>query len=185
MPIRSRSIVIFVILIETENLTLIPHWPQHLLTLRMGTDAYEKISGRRVADGIREFLLAGSADFFARLEKATAPDPWRFGFAIIDKIDNRMTGFASFTGPPDSDGVVEIAYGIAPEYQNRGYATEGACALVDFASGNERVRIIRAHTLPETNASTRVLEKCGFHRAGESIDEGQTVWRWERSTSTS
>ena len=39
-----------------------------------------------------------------------------------------------FPGPPNSDGVAEIAYGIAPVYQGKGYATEVANALIDFAS---------------------------------------------------
>jgi RimJ/RimL family protein N-acetyltransferase len=171
--------------LETKNLTLVPHLPADLLALRRGIDHYEKISDRRVADGVRDFLLAGSPDFFSQLENATVPDPWRFGFAVIHKIDNRLIGMCSFTGSPDSNGVVEIAYGIAPDYQGKGYATEAAAAAVQFAIDSGEVALIRAHTLPATNASTRVLEKCGFHRAGESIDEGMTVWRWERSTSTS
>jgi ribosomal-protein-alanine N-acetyltransferase len=42
--------------------------------------------------------------------------------------------------------------------------------------------VVRAHTLPNPNASTRVLTKCGFHRVGEVIDpEDGLVWRWERN----
>ena len=55
-------------------------------------------------------------------------------------------------------------------------------ALVRFASADPRVRIIRAHTLPAKNASTRVLEKCGFTKLGEVIDsENNLVWQWERA----
>jgi RimJ/RimL family protein N-acetyltransferase len=76
--------------------------------------------------------------------------------------------------------MVEIAYGIDPEHQGKGYATEAAAALVKFALDNGHVRVVRAHTLPEPNASTRVLTKCGFRRIGEVIepDDG-LVWRWE------
>lgn len=127
-------------------------------------------------------MLAATPDFMARLCAATEPDPWNFGFAVVHKIDNRMIGFASFTAPPDSNGMVEIAYGIAPAYQDKGYATEAAAALVGFASHDDRVTTICAHTLRETNASTRVLEKCGFQKTGEMIDpENNLVWRWERS----
>ena len=140
-----------------------------------------------LASGLRDFLLAGSAEFMKKLRAATKPDLWNFGFGVVHKIDNWMIGFASFTAPPDSDGAVEIAYGISPSYQGKGYATEAAMALVDFASHDNRVRIIRAHTLARTNASTRVLEKCGFKKTGEIVDsEDNLVWRWERgSTSTS
>jgi [ribosomal protein S5]-alanine N-acetyltransferase len=170
--------------IETKNLTLVPHVPTHLVALTESEDAYEKLSGMRIARGVREFLHAASADFMTRLRAATAPDPWYFGFAVLHKIDHVMIGFCSFTGPPDSNGLVEIAYGIAPDYQGKGFATEAAAALVEFASHDQRVTTTCAHTLPETNASTRVLEKCGFNRIGEIIDaENNLVWRWERKPS--
>src|SRR5205085_7912940 len=95
---------------------------------------------------------------------------WRFGFAVIHKGDNALIGMAGFPAPPNSEGVAEIAYGIAPAYQGKGYATEVAQALVEFASRDARVRKICAHTLAETNASTSVLAKCGFEKVGETID---------------
>jgi [ribosomal protein S5]-alanine N-acetyltransferase len=141
----------------------------------------------RLADGVRDFLLAASPDFVTQLQTATASDPWKVGFGIVRKTDNLVIGMCGFAGPPDFEGSVEVAYSIAPAYQGKGYATEAARALVEFASTNENVRTIRAHTLPEVNASARVLEKCGFKKTGEVVDsENNLVWRWERrSTSTS
>jgi RimJ/RimL family protein N-acetyltransferase len=42
------------------------------------------------------------------------------------------------------------------------------------------VQVVCAHTLPEENASTRVLRKVGMRFVGidEDVDVG-TVWRWE------
>ena len=78
--------------------------------------------------------------------------------------------------------LVEIAYGIVPGYQGQGYATEAAAALVEFAFGSGQVSAVRAHTVPTTNASTRVLKKCGFQCLGEVDDpEDGVVWRWERT----
>jgi RimJ/RimL family protein N-acetyltransferase len=177
--------------IETRNLTLVPHFPAHLLALMESNVAYEKSSGMRIAGGVREFLLAGSPDFRAQLQTATGPDPWKFGYATLHKTDNLMIGLCGFAGPPDSEGVVEIAYSIAPAFQGKGLATEVATALVEFASQSSRVRIVRAYTLPEKNPSTSVLTKCGFEKTGEIVNsENNLVWRWERnaqpgSTSTS
>jgi len=171
--------------IKTKNLTLTPYVPAHLLALLNGGEEYEKISGRRIAPGVQEFLLAASSDFIAELRTATAPDPWRFGFAIIHQADNIVIGLCGFAGPPDSDRAVEIAYSIAPIYERQGLATEAAAALVDFASRSSRVSIVRAHTLPEVCPSTSVLEKCCFRKTGEIIDsENNPVWRWERKIST-
>src|SRR5205085_4024880 len=88
----------------------------------------------------------------------------------------------AFKGPPGADGAVEIAYGVAPEHQGKGYATEAAEALVNYAFGSGQVRVVRAHTLPEPNASTRVLTKCGFRRVGEVIDpEDGLMWSGRRN----
>lgn len=54
-------------------------------------------------------------------------------------------------------------------------------AALSEAHGADPARRTRAHTLPERNASTRVLEKCGFTLVGEVVDpDDGVVWRWER-----
>jgi RimJ/RimL family protein N-acetyltransferase/pimeloyl-ACP methyl ester carboxylesterase len=60
----------------------------------------------------------------------------------------------------------ELAYGFRRDVWGRGYATEAAHALV--ARGFERWRLPRivADVDPANAASVRVLEKCGFVRAG-------------------
>ncbi|HME87589.1 MAG TPA: GNAT family N-acetyltransferase [Chthoniobacterales bacterium] len=169
--------------IQTKNLILAAHLPRHLRALLHSVQEFEIIAGLRVAEGIREQLLSASPDFMTRLQSAREPNPWQFGFGVVHKIDNVLIGMGGFPSPPDSDGVAEIAYGIAPSYQDKGYATEVANALCHFASCDKHVKKIRAHTLAEKNPSTRVLEKCGFEKVGETVDpeNGLAVWRWERS----
>ena len=122
-----------------------------------------------------------SADWLARLHASTSADPWTHGFSMVHRETGIAIGKCGFKGPPAADGVVEIAYGVDPDHQGKGYATEAAEALVIYAFGDSRVRVVRAHTLPEANASTRVLTKCGFRYIGEVIDpEDGLVWRWEK-----
>jgi ribosomal-protein-alanine N-acetyltransferase len=121
-----------------------------------------------------------SAAWLALLDASNPVDPWIHGFALVHREDGTVVGGCGFKGPPGSEGVVEIAYGIAPEHQGKGYATEAAAALVQFALADPQVRIVRAHTLPGASASGRVLTKCGFRRIGEVIDpDDGLVWRWE------
>ena len=170
--------------IATAHLRLLPFAPAELLALCESVAQFEALTGLRAADGLRAFFVSGdvSPAWLDRLRAATTYDAWRQGFAVVEGDSDTVVGVASFKGPPDDDGMVEIAYGIAPGYQGRGYATEAAAALVDFAQRDARVRLVRAHTLPERNASTRVLTKCGFERVGEVIDpEDGLVWRWERT----
>jgi [ribosomal protein S5]-alanine N-acetyltransferase len=150
----------------------------------IGRDAYEQSFGVPAAEGFGDFLRNGAADvspeWLARLETATVADPWLDGFALVHVASNTVIGSVSFKGPPDVDGVVEVAYGVVPSQQSRGYATEATRALVAYAFADVRVRIVRAHTLPRNDASARVLTKCGFARIGPVIDpDDGPVWRWE------
>lgn len=126
-----------------------------------------------------------SADWLARLEASAEADPWVHGFSVVHRATGEAIGTAAFKGPP-CDGMVEIAYAIEPEQQGQGYATEAAAALTEFAFASGQVSIVRAHTLPEPNASTRVLTKCGFQFLGEATDpEDGPVWRWEKPRASS
>jgi ribosomal-protein-alanine N-acetyltransferase len=121
-----------------------------------------------------------SAAWLSLLEASTEIDPWVHGFTLIHQNSGTAVGSCGFKGPPDKDGMVEIAYGVHPEHQSKGYATEAAQALVSYALSSGKVHLVRAHTLPEANASTRVLTKCGFQKIGEVIEpEDGRVWRWE------
>jgi RimJ/RimL family protein N-acetyltransferase len=110
----------------------------------------------------------------------TESDPWLHGFKVTLREDGTIIGDAGFKGPPSEDGFVEIAYGIAPDHQGHGFATEAAGALIEFARRAVGVRVVRAHTMSDKGASSRVLAKCGFRFVGEVIDpEDGLVQRWE------
>ena len=173
--------------IETVHLELIPYSPDHLLALIEGDERFEERFGLPAAEGLRAFIVSDevSPAWLSRLRASSTADPWVHGFAIVHRESRSVIGNVGFKGPPDEQGMVEIAYGIVPAFQGRGYATEAAEAAVMFAFGNSRVRRVRAHTLPTPNASTRVLEKCGFEYTGEVVDpEDGLVWRWERNEET-
>ncbi len=154
--------------IETMRLELVPQSPE---------DVRVQIEGMSDEDRAQV-----SPQWLERVRLVTTLDPWLLGFAVVDRATRAPIGSCGFKGPPDEDGMVEIAYGIAPEHQNNGYATEAADALVAFAIDSGRVRVVRAHTLAEANASARVLVKCAFRKIGPVIDpEDGPVWRWERN----
>jgi [ribosomal protein S5]-alanine N-acetyltransferase len=116
----------------------------------------------------------------ALLQRTLATPPWT-GYLAVDRSHDIIVGTCSFTAPPDAEGIVEIAYFTFPPFEGRGYATAMATGLVELVEGAGAIRKVRAHTLPEPNASTRVLQKLGFDRTGEAIDlEVGRVWRWER-----
>jgi ribosomal-protein-alanine N-acetyltransferase len=152
--------------IETENLRLLLGTPEEMLAWveRMSPEDRAQVS----------------PDWLARVTTSPHPDPWLHGFSMTHRTSGEVIGSCGFKGPPGDDAAVEIAYGVDPAHQGRGYATEAAQALVAFAFGSGQVKIVRAHTLPNENASTRVLTKCHFEKLGEVMDpEDGLVWRWE------
>lgn len=127
-----------------------------------------------------------SKEWLAMINGPTEPDVWVLGFSVRFSGQEEDIGHAGFKGPPNEEGIVEIAYGIAPDHQGQGLATETAEGLTQFAYAHPEVKLVIAHTLPETNASTRVLTKCGFIKTGETMDpEDGLVWRWEKVPTSS
>lgn len=153
-------------MLETRRLTLVVRAPAEVLAW--------------VESLPPEVRAEVSPDWIARVRAATEPDPWTCGFTMVRREDGTAVGSCAYKAPPDAEGMVEIAYGVEPEHQGQGYATEAARALTAFALGAREVRTVRAHTLPEANASTTVLTRCGFRFLGEAMDpEDGLVWRWE------
>jgi RimJ/RimL family protein N-acetyltransferase len=173
--IRGRS------MIETTRLSLVQMTPQAILTLIDAPDDFTAVFGYDAGPGLRDFFVGGdvSEEWLAELRRKKLDSPWDFGYALVHREYGTVIGTAGFKGPPDGDGTVEIAYAIVPIYENQGYATEAARALTEFAIARDEVRHVIAHTLPENNASTHVLRRCGYAFDGEVIDpEDGPVWRW-------
>jgi RimJ/RimL family protein N-acetyltransferase len=66
------------------------------------------------------------------------------------------------TGLGAAAGVAELGYRILPEVWGRGYATEGARALIRHAFTDLGLTIVVATTMTMNVASRRVLEKAGL-----------------------
>lgn len=174
-------------MIETRRLRLLPLAPHHILALIEAPDRFAELTGFAAAPGLREFFVSDelSPAFCDSLRALHDADPWRFGFSIVDRERRLIVGGAGFKGPPDAAGMVEIAYGVVPDFEGRGYATEAAGGIIEWAINSGLVRTLRAHTRPLPNASTRVLANCGFSFVGDVVDpDDGPVWRWERSADT-
>lgn len=167
--------------LRTARLDLIPADPAHIVTLLESPNEFAAAAGVPAAEGLRDFYGGEyvAASWLAALRAATGPDPWRHGFFLVHREQQVIIGTAGLKGRPDADGMVEIAYGVVSAFEGNGFATEAADALVRFVRGVVEVRQVIAHTLPEANASTQVLRKCGFEFVGEVVDpEDGPVWRW-------
>jgi RimJ/RimL family protein N-acetyltransferase len=122
-------------------------------------------------------------DFLRQLIKNTLEYYERIGFVMpwisyLVKDNNNYVGICSFKGKPINNSV-EIAYCTRPNYENCGYATKMCKKLIEIAQKeNKEIKII-AKTLPEINASTKVLVKNGFINNGIILDaDDGEVFEW-------
>lgn len=119
-----------------------------------------------------------------QLEADPAAEGWTLRYVLLRKsagrAEHELIGVAGYAGPPTEEGIIEIGYAIATEYQRRGYATEAVKALVSLAFADSPVRVIRAHTYPALAPSIRVLEKAGFVRVGDELESGVIRYEHQR-----
>ncbi|MBO7726098.1 MAG: GNAT family N-acetyltransferase [Thermoguttaceae bacterium] len=110
------------------------------------------------------------------LSRANPDSRQWFAAWLIRLPDGTRVGDLCFKGL-SPDGGVEIGYGILPEYQGKGYATETVSAAARWASNQPGVQFIEAETDPENGASQAVLKKAGFVPTGKIGGEGPR-FRW-------
>lgn len=90
---------------------------------------------------------------------------WYTPWQISLKTDGTAIGDAVFKAAPQ-EGCVEIGYGIEEPYWGKGYMTEAAQTLIDWAFQQAGCCIVEAETEAHNLASQRVLQKLGFTPCG-------------------
>lgn len=108
-------------------------------------------------------------------------DPSLFGWGVwlvVHKQTKKIIGDIGFKGKPDKAKSVEIGYGIAASEQNKGYATEAASCLIDWAFDSCMVHNITAECLADNIPSIHVLEKVRMKNI--HTDNGMLYWKLEK-----
>lgn len=103
---------------------------------------------------------------------------WVTNWQVILDEKNQSIGSACFTGRPDRQGSVELGYGLQPEHRGRGYMTEAARALCQWALSQPGVRRVTAQTEHGNTASQQVLLYCGMRRY--KATEECVFWKLEK-----
>ncbi|MDJ0464202.1 GNAT family protein [Streptomyces sp. H27-C3] len=85
--------------------------------------------------------------------------------------DGAVVGHAGFHGPPDDVGMVEVGYGVLPEFRRRGHARAMLVELLSRAATDPGVTTVRASISPGNVASEATIADFGFEEVGELWDE--------------
>ena len=100
---------------------------------------------------------------------AAHPDEPGYGFWYI-LADDRLVGICGYKGPPDAMGTVEIGYSVIQAEQCKGYGSAATAILVTRAFQDGRVWSVAGETLPELEASQKVMIRNGFGLVGSRPD---------------
>jgi RimJ/RimL family protein N-acetyltransferase len=101
-------------------------------------------------------------------------------FAVCLKQSDRLIGDCGLELMDlGEDRVAELGYDFRSDCWNRGYATEAACAVRDYAFGTLRLPLLVSLIQPGNAASARVAEKTGLLNVGELERHGRAYLRYE------
>ena len=135
----------------------------------------ERLVIREVEPQEREAMLELFSDPGNERVDADAPPQqvrrWAYGvpWGVWERESGELIGDCSLHFDKGMDAW-ELSYGFRRDRWGRGYATEAARACVDYGFERMGVPRIVADVDPSNVASVRVLEKCGFVRAGMWFD---------------
>jgi len=100
-------------------------------------------------------------------------DPGSAGWiarAAVAEPEGFVVGHGGFHGPPDDDGVVEVAYSVDPAHRRKGYAKAILRALLERADADPAVTAVRASIRPDNLGSRATIAGFGFKKVGEQWD---------------
>ena len=104
-------------------------------------------------------------------------DQVEYSYTIIDRATGEAVGQMGAKGDVDSEGQIEIGYGMNKSLGVEVFATEAVGALREHLLNSGGITQVTAETAVGNVASQRVLEKNGFVRVGTSWteDDGDVV----------
>jgi RimJ/RimL family protein N-acetyltransferase len=88
-------------------------------------------------------------------------------FVAEEKTTGRFVGRIGFTNPEGWPGF-ELGWTLAPEFQGRGFATEGGRFLLDYAFNEMKKDHVISVIHPDNKPSIRVAERLGEKLEGET-----------------
>ena len=93
-----------------------------------------------------------------------------FDWAVVLRRTGKMIGTCGFAEFDPVNHSAQIGYVIHPEFQNCGYATEAAHAVIRYAFEKLLLHRVEARFMKGNEASCRVMQKLGMRYEGAFSD---------------
>jgi RimJ/RimL family protein N-acetyltransferase len=153
--------------LETRRLWL--RWPRHADVQAIHRLAGEREVAEMTASIPHPYPQEAAVAFVFEARKANALGR-ALQLAITPKRKpNQLIGMIGILAPTDEEAAPFLGYWIGQPHWGKGYATEGARALVDAWFAYTEADELASSARVVNPASRRVLEKCGFAHAGAGL----------------
>lgn len=100
------------------------------------------------------------------LEQSKSNPRYKFDLAVCLKKNDLLIGGCGIRRETESSQVANLGWAINPEFQNKGFATEAARALIDFGFNELKLAVIYATCDTRNIPSFKVMEKIGMQKVG-------------------
>jgi ribosomal-protein-alanine N-acetyltransferase len=97
-------------------------------------------------------------------------------WAITLKGDPKLIGTIVYYHIVKENDKAEIGYELLPTYHGQGIMQEALLKVINFGFENLGLKIIEADTRADNLSSIKLLERCGFAKAGVG-DGGYVIYR--------
>jgi RimJ/RimL family protein N-acetyltransferase len=167
-----------------------PDWPVETARLTLRPFAAEDFDALHAMRGNPEvvrylydepFSPDRTRDLLTRRIAATswaAEGDW-LGAVAVERESGIVVGEVGLFWVSERDRTAEIGFIFDPRHQGKGFATEAARALVDWAFGTAVMHRVIGRTEARNIASSRVLEKLGLRLEANFVENEWVKGEWQ------
>jgi RimJ/RimL family protein N-acetyltransferase len=167
-----------------------PDWPVETsrLTLRpFVEDDFEAFHAMRSDEEVARYLYQGPlspAESRDLLERKIAGSSWTsegdwLSAAVVERKSGITVGDLGLRWVSERDRTAEIGFVFDPRHQGKGFATEAARPLLDWAFGTAGLHRVIGRTEARNSASSRVLEKLGMRLEAHLVENEWVKDEWQ------
>lgn len=167
-----------------------PDWPLETsrLTLRpFVADDFEAMHAMQSDADVARYLygdVKSEEETRDHLEKKIAGSSWTaegdwLSAAVVERASGTTVGDVALQWVSERDRTAEIGFIFDPHQQGKGFATEAAGALVDWAFTSAGFHRVIGRTEARNTASARVLEKLGMRLEAHLVENEWVKGEWQ------
>lgn len=94
-------------------------------------------------------------------EQVNTPDSW-FQFGVVEKNKDQLIGDIGLYFPDKFEHTVELGCTLCKHHQNKGYAREALCCILDYLFDQLNKELVMARIVPQNSSSIKLFEALGF-----------------------